>query len=438
MNRTLIALLLAGCASAAGSVGGSPELSPNDRGRVKLMLRSVSNDVKEHYYDPKFHGVDWDAAVAAAEAKIDVATTMGMAFSHVAAVLDLLGDSHTLFLAPLRRIRVDYGFRAYIVGDRCFVAHVRPGSDAEKKGVSPGDELFAINNDRIDRESLPKIEFVYNVLRPQLGLRLDLSHPGDQPIQLDVTAQTKEFMGGGRHGSVDLWDAIRELESEYRLNRTTFVQVAKGLGVLKIRDFSDVDERVLRWALRQVREQQALVLDLRGTPGGDIDNLKTLAALLFGRPVKLADLVYRDKTERLTTRERDDAFTGKLVVVVDSASASASEALARLVQIEGRGTVVGDATRGHVMHARHIQHDMRVRSDTVVWYGASVTDADIVMSDGKSLEHRGVQPDVRITPAVDDLVAGRDPVLARAIEMLGGTVTPEEAGLMFPFEWPSL
>ncbi len=60
------------------------EFSSNDRGQVKTMLRVVADDVKEHYYDAKFHGVDWDAAVAAAEAKIDAATSMSMALSHVA------------------------------------------------------------------------------------------------------------------------------------------------------------------------------------------------------------------------------------------------------------------------------------------------------------------------------------------------------------------
>jgi len=84
----------------------------------------------------------------------------------------------------------------------------------------------------------------------------------------------------------------------------------------------------------------------------------------------------------------DGGFNGKLVVLVDSDSASAAEVLARVVQLEKRGVVLGDRTSGKVMRSRFYQHEMGV--DTVIVYGASVTDADIIMSDGISLEAAGV------------------------------------------------
>jgi hypothetical protein len=70
------------------------------------------------------------------------------------------------------------------------------------------------------------------------------------------------------------------------------------------------------------------------------------------------------------------------------------------------------------------------------YYGTSVASADLVMTDGESLENTGVTPDETIVPSAEDLVNGRDPVMVRAAELAGITLSPEEAGKVFPYEWP--
>jgi C-terminal processing protease CtpA/Prc len=70
-----------------------------------------------------------------------------------------------------------------------------------------------------------------------------------------------------------------------------------------------------------------------------------------------------------------------------------------------------------------------------VFFGASITNADVIMSDGKSLEGVGVTPDELLLPTAADLAAQRDPVLARAAAMAGFELPPDKAGAMFPIEW---
>ena len=71
----------------------------------------------------------------------------------------------------------------------------------------------------------------------------------------------------------------------------------------------------------------------------------------------------------------------------------------------------------------------------VVFYGASITDADLLMTDGGRLETKGVTPDESVLPTAADLVAKRDPALARAAAILGLNLDPFKAGTLFPIEW---
>jgi C-terminal processing protease CtpA/Prc len=107
--------------------------------------------------------------------------------------------------------------------------------------------------------------------------------------------------------------------------------------------------------------------------------------------------------------------------------------VARTVQLEKRGTVIGDRTSGFVMRSREYEHQLG--QDLLIVYSTSVTDADIIMSDGQSLEHTGVTPDELLLPTAAQLAALEDPVLARAAALVGLELTPEKAGSLFPVQW---
>jgi carboxyl-terminal processing protease len=175
-------------------------------------------------------------------------------------------------------------------------------------------------------------------------------------------------------------------------------------------------------------------LDLRSNPGGAVISLRALLGRMFDKDIKIADRVERKKTEALEAKTHHNPFAGKLIVLVDSQSASAAELFARVVQLEKRGTVLGDHSSGSVMESQ--QFSYRSGTDIVSFFGASITEADLIMTDGKSLEHVGVTPDEVMLPGADDLANGRDPVLARAADELGVKMSPEQAGTLFPYQWP--
>jgi C-terminal processing protease CtpA/Prc len=115
-------------------------------------------------------------------------------------------------------------------------------------------------------------------------------------------------------------------------------------------------------------------------------------------------------------------------------SASAAELFAREIQLENRGIILGDRSAGDVMEAQ-IYRFSQGTEYAQIWYAFFITEADLVMKDGKSLEHVGVTPDEIVLPTAKDLAAGRDPVLAHAAELAGLKLDPDAAGKLFPFEW---
>lgn len=135
---------------------------------------------------------------------------------------------------------------------------------------------------------------------------------------------------------------------------------------------------------------------------------------------------------QMAKTQGDKVFPGKVIVLVDSNSASAAEIFARLMQLEKRGIVLGDVSAGAVMQSRGVGFDAGV--DTMISYGMNLTNADVIMADGNSLEHVGVRPDEIIVPTGADLAELRDPVLARALEISGNPLDATSAGKLVPVE----
>ena len=122
-------------------------------------------------------------------------------------------------------------------------------------------------------------------------------------------------------------------------------------------------------------------------------------------------------------------MTAQLYGLGDGREAYAAEITARTVQLTKRGRVIGDRTMGAVMQAE--SRGLSLGIETRMFYGVEVTDADIVMADGTRLEKVGVVPDELLLPTGEDLAAGRDVSLARALTLAGVPTDPAKAGSIY-------
>jgi C-terminal processing protease CtpA/Prc len=410
-----------------------PQAKSFDKQRGRDMLDFIKSDLRKNYYDSAYHGMDIDARFKAADEKIKTATSLGQIFGIIAQAVMDLDDSHTFFLPPGRSYTTEYGWQMQMIGDRCFVTAVKPGSDAEVKGLKEGDELWTINDFGPTRENFWKIEYYFNTLRPQPGMKLVVKRPDGKEAELTILAKIQRHKRLMDLTGQDIFELIRQGENAEHFNRQRFVEFDKDLLIWKMPQF-DMDEGQVDEIMGRVRKHKALILDLRGNPGGAVDTLQRLAGHFFDHDVKIADLKGRKEMKPQLAKTRGDkTFKGQVVVLIDSRSASAAEIFSRLLQLEKRGTVLGDRSAGAVMQSRHFPHELGI--DIVAFWGISITDADVIMADGKSLEKTGVSPDEVILPSAVDLAAGRDPVMARAADLVGIKLEADKAGALFPIEW---
>ncbi|HEV8383653.1 MAG TPA: S41 family peptidase [Candidatus Acidoferrales bacterium] len=408
-----------------------------DRVRARDMLARVYDTLKKNYYDQTFHGLDIDARYKTYDERLKSAQTLAQAFRTIAAFLTGLDDSHTYFQPPSRSYRFTYGYLMEMVGDNCFITEVRPDTDAAKK-LHPGDQILSLDGYTINRKDLWQLEYFLNRLAPKPTHDLSLRGPSGNTRKEVIYTKYQEgqlLTDLTLQHQADFGRLMLEEEERHHRLRQRYVEQGDVI-IWKMPAFSAEATEIDR-VVGVARKHKALILDLRGNPGGREDSLLRVIGNLFDHDVKIGTRVTRKGEKPMVAKSRGgEGFSGKLTVLVDSRSASAAEVVARVVQLEHRGTVMGDRSSGSVMGAMFYAFQAGV--DIAIFYGAAITSDDLIMPDGRSLEKVGVTPDIIILPTAADLAAGHDPVLARAAELAGIQLDPAAAGKLFPFEWSPL
>ncbi len=390
------------------------------------ILKAIKNNIKEKYYDPTFRGIDIEANAKKAGDLISEAKSIEEMDDIIARFLYLFDDSHLFFSPPSKTIKVEYGWEMLFVGEKAFVTKIEDDSDAFKKGLRVGDQIYMIEGYIPTRQEFWQFRYHFNILRPLPALNVILIKPSGNKYKLELKAKVIEdnvFMPSTR-------DLELQMEREYLdSTKQLFSDEIPGLAIWKMPNFELTPIRVGKM-MDKVRKSEALILDLRSNSGGYEVSMGELISNFFDKEITIGELKERKSIKRLYVKRPDQkSFAGKLVVLTDSDSASAAEVFARIIQLEKRGTVIGDQTAGAVMQSEVIYDSFGL--DAKVPYALSITVADLVMTDGNRLEKVGVIPDEKLLPTALDLANKRDPVLARAAEILGFKMTSEQAGAIF-------
>ena len=393
------------------------------------MLDEMESILKEHYYDPKFKGIDLKARIEAAKARVKTLQYNWQMYRVLVQVLMEFNDSHTRMNLPPRSDHFQYGVGWQMIGEECFVVSVKGDSDAAKKGVEVGDQVLSIGKFTPTRNDLWKINYLIFRLAPEKTIDLKIKKPDGTEKEVTIEAKTmtdKEYAAAQKarkEKDLDKYEPFRCKE------------VNKQLIACRLESFvverSDIDKM-----MKAVSAYPKMILDLRGNGGGYVVIEQYLLSHFFDREVKIADFVTKTKSEVRVTKLVDPAkrYKGEVAVLIDSGSASASEITAKVLQLEKRAKIYGDYSSGSVMTSIRVpfRSVMSALADMAfIMVSMSVTIGDVIMRDGTRLENTGVTPDAVLQPMGIALKMKADAVLAYAAIQLGAQLSPEDAGKFY-------
>lgn len=256
------------------------------------------------------------------------------------AIVDVLGklDPHSVYISkeevekmnePLVGSFEGIGISFNILRDTLMVVTTIPGGPSEKVGLMPGDRIMVVDGKPIAGIGLQNSD-VMDMLRGDKGTRVDLK------VQRKREADLLDF--------TIIRDKIPlfSLDASYMLDDNT--------GYIKINRFAATTTEEFDNAITELKQNpglENLVLDLRGNGGGYLKKAIELADQFLG-PNKL--VVY---TEGSHDRRKDyessavgEFENGRLVVLIDEGSASASEIVSGAIQDWDRGLIIGRRSFG--------------------------------------------------------------------------------------------
>lgn len=172
-----------------------------------------------------------------------------------------------------------------------------------------------------------------------------------------------------------------------------------GIGYVRITQFSEPTADALKEALKKLTEQdlRALVLDLRGNPGGLLTSAADVAQLFLSKDELIVFTKDRNGESQLTYKSEGPVHYPDfpIAILVNGGSASASEIVAGALQDHGRAILVGEKTfgKGSVQSILPLDDGSAVKLTTAKYY----TPAERV------IHEKGIEPDIVVEMSPEEL-----------------------------------
>jgi carboxyl-terminal processing protease len=317
-------------------------------------------------------------------------------------LVESVGDPYTVFLPPQELTAFEesiqgnfegVGMEVGIKDEILSVIAPLKNSPAFKAGMKAGDKILAINGTSTKNMSVDK---AIKLIRGKAGTEVVIT------IMRDGNKKTEDIK--------IIRDVIKipAIETEMRKD---------GIFVIRVSTFSAPVAKEFKDALREFVNAKGtkLIIDLRNNPGGYLDAAVDMASWFLpqGKVIVQEDFGTHEEAKVLKSRGYD-VFSDKLktVILINEGSASASEIFAGALKEHGKATLVGKTTFGK----GSVQELIPVSDNSSV----KVTIAKWLTPKGNWISFRGIDPDYKVDVTEEDVKAGKDAQLDKAVKILLG------------------
>lgn len=366
----------------------------------KIVIENISGVDLPKEFSADF-GIFWETWDKLRETYIDKEKPndqQKLVYGAVKGMVSSLGDPNTSFFTPeeSKQFNEDLGGSFGGIGaeigsknEQIIVVAPLKGSPAERAGLKANDKILKVDGKSTDKLT---VSGAVRLIRGELGTKVTLTI------------------------SRESWQSPRDVEIVREIIQVPTVEWSMKEGNIIYLNLSSFGANTpfaffeaIAGGLRQGGD--GLILDLRNNPGGFLEVSVNLAGWFVDRGEVVVSEKFTGGDER-TFRAYGNGALQKfpIVIIMNEGSASASEILAGALRVHNGTKIVGAKSfgKGTVQELIDLSDGSTLKVTISHW----------LMPDGNLIEGNGLEPDYKVLVTDEDSVAGRDPQLGKAIEVL--------------------
>jgi tricorn protease len=406
--RSAMSDLRAGRTGAAtGVIEFKAKMTVRRDEEFREMFEQSWRALREHFYDPAFHGANWEAVRAKYRPLVQHVALREDLYALMSLMMGELNASHLGILgfsSSPEETTADLGliFDDSFHGPGLKIAEILKQGPADRRGIAlkPGDIIRSIDHvEFTDQVSLSQL------LNDKIGETLALQVTANPSADMkDPKAFRKvEIQPVNRH---QIHDLMYERWIDHNAKRVAELSGGK-LGYIHIPSMDEAGlDRFVRALYSDSFDKEGVVLDVRFNGGGFTHD--QILNYLGAR--EHTTFRQRDGGQGVVLRRNDRKWTKPLVVLINNRSYSDAEIFPSAVRTLGLGKLVGQSTGGHVIGTSSV----RLIDGTMF----RIPRTGVFTLKGVNMEREGVTPDVEVEDLPDQLAKGIDAQLDKSVEVL--------------------